>query len=93
MFGPGTVPVLPRMQWLSGTISQDKMSSERLFGKTELKGECNCRVIHPYTVKINLGKRLITCHKSMLLYIYFTFTSPYEIPNKISATANSSIFR
>ena len=31
IFGPGIVPVLPHMRWLSGTVSQGKMSSERLL--------------------------------------------------------------
>jgi len=76
IFGPGIVTVLPHMRWLSGTVSQGKMSSERLLGGAEFRDECNCTVTHPYTVKINLGKLLITCHNSTLLYIYFTLTLP-----------------
>ena len=50
VFGPDIVPVLSHMRWLSGTVSQGKMSSEILVRRAEFKGQCNSIVIHPYTV-------------------------------------------
>jgi hypothetical protein len=38
------------MRWVSGTVPQGKMSSERLLRRADFKGKCNCMVIYPYTV-------------------------------------------